>query len=60
LFFLDAADHIEPSLVDGVHPDEKGHFLLGKAVASKVLTYLMRGMTVEPIKIIESKKFLLN
>ncbi|HYQ72050.1 MAG TPA: SGNH/GDSL hydrolase family protein [Gammaproteobacteria bacterium] len=37
LFFLDAADIVEPSPVDGVHLEEAGHAALGKAVAGEVL-----------------------
>jgi len=37
LFFLDAADIVEPSPVDGVHLDETGHAVLGKAIAGEVL-----------------------
>ncbi len=38
LFFLDAAEIVEPSTVDGVHLDEKAHALLGKAVAIEVIS----------------------
>jgi len=37
LHFLDAAEIVEPSSVDGVHLDETGHALLGRAVAGMVL-----------------------
>jgi len=37
LCFLDAAEMVEPSSVDGVHLDEAGHAVLGKAVAREVL-----------------------
>ena len=34
--FLDAADVVTPSPVDGVHFDAAGHVLLGRAVADRV------------------------
>lgn len=37
LFFLDAAEIIKPSAVDGVHLDEDEHAVLGKAIAEEVL-----------------------
>jgi len=37
LFFLDAAEIVEPSSVDGAHLDESGHAVLGKAIAGEVL-----------------------
>lgn len=44
LFFLDAAKIVEPSPVDGVHLDEEGQLLLGKAIGAKVLN-IFRGET---------------
>lgn len=37
LCFLDAAEMVEPGSVNGVHLDEAGHAIVGKAVAREVL-----------------------
>ena len=37
LYFLDSAEHVEPSAVDGVHLDEHGHAVLGKAITGEVM-----------------------
>lgn len=36
VFFLDAGKHVNSSVIDGIHLDNKEHAKLGKAVASKV------------------------
>ncbi len=37
-FFLDASEIVEPSTIDGVHLDEEAHALLGKVVATQVIS----------------------